>query len=476
MQEATGGIQLKMNFDAPSGNRFRQCLENGIFTVLFEHAAPGMELADCEAAEKLRRLEKTALEITELPCALALTDRYGSDKSRRAVDYAALLPEKSRNSHLVYLSGRNTDADGMRGMLAAAHSLNLANLVLVSGAVWGENHHELRKKSFTESTAALQMLREFTDNELFFAGAGVNAHYYSAPALYSSIAKLVKKFNRGAEFAVTQAGFDMAQLDALRTYLTRRGIHNPLIARLMLLTPDKVDKITLGKLLGINMTDDFRAILNKELRFSESQFEAAQYRRLELQAVGCKLAGFSGIQIAGADTPEKMQIAIKRIHRAFKEFTSFGQWVEEYKFYMARSDMAPSDQQFYLFEKLLENHSEEAALPQMAAYTLPAQNCWERFSSSARRFLFPEADKQPSRERVYWKKLLAGCRGCGECRLPQTQFYCPRLCPKQMCEGPCGELRDDGACIAGGGSCVHLNIWQEAQRRGEAYLLEGTAE
>jgi hypothetical protein len=38
----------------------------------------------------------------------------------------------------------------------------------------------------------------------------------------------------------------MAQLDALQLYLSRRGYHQGLIARLMLLTPDRVEKLIIG--------------------------------------------------------------------------------------------------------------------------------------------------------------------------------------------------------------------------------------
>ena len=61
MNEQPSGIQLEMNFDTPSGNRFRQCLGHGVFNVLFEVTAPGCELPDEEAAARLAVLEKTAL-------------------------------------------------------------------------------------------------------------------------------------------------------------------------------------------------------------------------------------------------------------------------------------------------------------------------------------------------------------------------------------------------------------------------------
>ena len=75
MENNSPNIQLEMNFSTPGGNRFRRCLDNGVFTVLFEHAAPGLELSDSDAGERLMELEKIVLASREVPAALALTDR-----------------------------------------------------------------------------------------------------------------------------------------------------------------------------------------------------------------------------------------------------------------------------------------------------------------------------------------------------------------------------------------------------------------
>lgn len=471
MENNQANIQLEMNFDIPSGNRFRRCLENGLFTVLFEHAAPGPELPEAEAARRFEKLEKAVLSCRELPASLAITDRCWSDNCRRAIDYAALINEKNRNSHLFYLSGRGLNMEGSAGLVAEAAGRNLANLVLVSGnSRSGESASTLRNMDFSESVEMIQFTRQYPSNGLFYPGAAVNPHLYGAPSLYAQLAKLIKKFNAGAEFAVTQAGFDMAQLDALQLYLSRRGYHQGLIARLMLLTPSWVEKLTSGTLPGVNISRDFLSILEKELRFSDSQFEAAQYRRLELQAAGCKLLGYNGIQIAGVDNPEKIHIALSRIAKALKEFTSLPQWLEEYKFYMARTDQARAEQDFYLYEKLLccDDKNER----DLSEFSLPEDSFRRRWGDRARRFFFPEADMQPAEERRWLKKLLAGCQSCEKCRLVQCQFHCPEKCPKGLLNGPCGGTRSNGKCEAGDFPCVHLDIWQSAHRRNECSTLE----
>ena len=44
------------------------------------------------------------------------------------------------------------------------------------------------------------------------------------------------------------------------------------------------------------------------------------------------------------------------------------------------------------------------------------------------------------------KGFLFDCRMCGECVLSSTGMACPMNCPKQMRNGPCGGVRDDGNC------------------------------
>lgn len=466
--------QLEMNFNSPSGNRFRNCLDHGIFTVLFEHSAPGAELPDEEAAPRLAVLEQAALGIAELPCALALTDRYWFTSGRRAVDYAALLPENRRNSHVVYLSGRDASPSEMRGMIAAARSANLANVVAVSGDRHpGENARATRRRHFTESVVTLRQLAGSPAAENFFPGGTINPHLYHAPGLYAALFKMVKKVQFGAQFIVTQAGFDMAQLDALRRFMTERSLYYPLVARLMLLTPERVEKIMAGALPGITISEDFLAILNKELSFSASQFEAAQYRRLELQAAGCRLLGYSGIQIAGVESPEKMRIAAERVRAALQEFTSLSHWVDEYKFYLARSDMARADEQFYLYQHLLDPAAEaDDGRPDATEFEPPAAGWMERLRERAARFFFPDALSQPAEERRWLKRLLAGCRHCRCCRLPETEFVCPERCPKRLSNGPCGGVRHNGWCEAGNFPCIHLKIWARAERRKECDALE----
>lgn len=452
-------LQLEINF-ARHGNRFRDALNRGEFVLLIENASPGRDNDPGASAERLAALESAVLGIEGINAALAITDRDCHLDVWRAVEYASALSPENRDRHVVYLSGRETSPEEIHNLATIAGNAGICNLVPVTGsALPGDTARECRRRTFTESVEILRMLGSGNGDVGFFTGATVNPFQYTPYTLMGQYYKLVKKINCGASFIVTQAGWDMLKLQSLRWYFIGRSLFYPMIARLMLLTPDKVERILAGEYPGINISGDFRKILEKEFHYSVNQFEAAQLRRLELQAAGCRLLGFSGIQLAGAELPGRAKIAAERIAGALREFTSFEHWIEEYNSYLARTEMAPFSSSFYLYDRTLHRpYPEEGEQQVLNDIGEPKISGGEKFGFRLRRFLFSHADRQRAGNGRLLKKLLAGCRNCARCRLPLTQFICTENCPKRLSNGPCGGVRPRGECELGGAECVHSRI------------------
>ena len=60
------------------------------------------------------------------------------------------------------------------------------------------------------------------------------------------------------------------------------------------------------------------------------------------------------------------------------------------------------------------------------------------------------------------KKILFGCKMCGQCVLHETGLTCPMGCPKTLRNGPCGGVRLNGHCeVIPDMMCV----WVKAERR-----------
>lgn len=464
------GLQLEMNFD-PSKNRFRENLDNGVFMLLFEQSAPSDDTDPAVAGERLKELEYATLGIKGIPSGLAITDRFTSPNTLSAPSIATALSTDDRDRHVVFLSGRESSLEKTAATGNFCIANGFANIVAVSGNTYqGESLKENRNRVFTDSVHILESLKP-REKYPFFSGCTVNPFKYSPETCFPQYFKLMKKLRQGANFIVSQLGWDMFKLQELRWYLSYRGKHFPTIARLMLLSPELLEKIQYGKLAGIQFSANFQNILESELKYSHNQFEAAQWRRLELQAAGCRLLGYSGIQIAGLNSPDRIKIAAERIKSAIVEFSSFTEWSQEYREYLARTEMAPYPRKFYLFENLfskahLETTPPMTAVPPMSLLTR------EKISYKLKKFMFPRADKQIPGSNYFAKKVFASCQECSHCRLPKTFYVCPELCPKGMANGPCGGTRVDGLCENADMECIYNEIMHLASCSNKVHKLE----
>ena len=58
------------------------------------------------------------------------------------------------------------------------------------------------------------------------------------------------------------------------------------------------------------------------------------------------------------------------------------------------------------------------------------------------------------------KGFLFDCRMCGRCILSATGMSCPMNCPKELRNGPCGGVREDGGCeVLPAMRCVWVDAW-----------------
>lgn len=465
----TPGLQLEMNFDK-QGNRFRDCIEGGIFSLLIEHDAPDLNTSPVAAAETLLKLENAVMSINEIPAALAITERQRFLNSYRSIDYAMALNQTNRDRHLLYVSGRDSDDKELERICKLASANNFCNLAAVSGNAFpGENVKNGSKHFFTDS---VNILHDNMGGKRIYPGCVVNPNKVAPYPMLAQMFKLVKKINFNAKFAVVQTNWDMAKLQALRWYLFSRNYNVPLIARLFLLTPELIDQIQAGKIPGVAFPFEMHSYLKQELSVSRNQFDAAQWRRLELQAAGCHFLGYSAIQLAGADTPDRARIAAKRIARALNEFTSFEHWVDEYKSYLAQSESSPYSGGYYFFEDLLKSQ-QLPPNPVRKSLKLPPLSNGKLRHFKLAHALFSRADDKPASRNWLLKRLLTSCRKCKKCQLPNNFYICPYTCPKQMLNGPCGGCSPDGRCeININNQCVFNQVAELANYFNAGHILE----
>lgn len=63
------------------------------------------------------------------------------------------------------------------------------------------------------------------------------------------------------------------------------------------------------------------------------------------------------------------------------------------------------------------------------------------------------------------KGIVFDCRMCGQCVLHVTGMTCPMTCPKNLRNGPCGGVRNNGHCeIVPDMPCIWVQAWERSQR------------
>lgn len=400
-------------------NRFRRTVEQGEFSLLIESAVPGPQLPADEVLRQLKTQEETLLGITEIKCGLAILDRGSNREARSAVEYASELSEENRDRHVVYLSGKGRDMAEIDHQLVMAAASGCFNIAAVTGDL--EDH-----PVYTDSGKIFQRLRE---DKRFFTGLTVNPYQYDPWAQTAQYSKLAARIMDDCGFFVTQMGWDTLKLQSLSWFLLNRNLYAPGFVRLLLPTPERMKNLLEHPAPGIIVGKELRSTMERELALDRTPFDVAQLRRLALQAVACKMLGFSGIQLAGAEHPRTAALAAKTIADALAKFTTFEEFLECYQSEMAAYEVNSFHLRFRLFDRVFRR-------------PYP-------FDDPPRPRELPDPDIS-FREKFFLKFS-------GKDPLARRRQGIPTVgaCPKHKASGPCGGVMHDGRCENGKNECVY---------------------
>ncbi len=450
-------MQLEMQYTQSKDNFFKQKLDELKFYILFEIEVPDKEHLQ-DAQDELRSMQET-LNQFENPAGFAFINT--NPNSVHPVELTSVLDESNKNKSIIYLSGKNSTKEKLQDDIKICIDAGFENISFVSG----DGTSEAERTPFVESVNALSLANQLECH----SGAVVNPFKYTTNDIFPQYHKLIKKFNNKANFITTQFGWDMKKLQELRIYLNHRDLHSPIITRQRFLSVNDVKNITNGKVPGVHISQDFHNLLNKELQYSNSQFLASQWRRLQINTAGCKLLGFSGIQISGLKSAKDFKAAYKLINNAFTEFSKFEKWKKVYFEHIAHYEMGPYPHLFYIYNNLLSDiHITRPTInePELDKVTLK-----DKLLFKACDFLFSNPKSKISNNYLL-KSLLLGCKTCDVCSSNKMAFVCRKSCPKQLANGPCGGSKANGDCELSDKECIHSKIMRIALWLNRVDILE----
>jgi methylenetetrahydrofolate reductase (NADPH) len=278
----------------------------------------------------------------------------------------------------------------------------------------------------------------------FFPGAAVSPFKYTEASQMQQYYKMEKKIACGAEFLITQVGWDWRKSLELFTYLKENGLTVPVIGNVYLLstltpTPRLMHD---GKLPGCFVGDELLARIQAE-RIDNHLERAAQ------QVAMYRTLGAAGVDLGGIPDFDRFARILQRaaeIGAAWEQFKDNLCW--------------PAKDPFYLYEEPDEESRAVTPRPTFGkrffdffhrAFLDPKHTGFHAFKKTmavlgadegkgAIYKLFNSSEKA-------FKYLLFECEECGDCFLPENFGLCTiGGCEKGMDNAPCGDATVDGRC------------------------------
>jgi methylenetetrahydrofolate reductase (NADPH) len=316
----------------------------------------------------------------------------------------------------------------------------------------------------------------------FFKGATISPFKKYESEVMVQYDKLFRKAKEGADFLITQVGFDARKFDELLRFMRRHDIQVPILGNVYILNRAVASVMNRGEVPGCVVTDELYRICQEESKAPDKGKKARLTRAAKLIGV-LKGIGYDGVHIGG---PSLRHEDVEWVIEKSKEFSSnWEEWAREFSF--------PQRNGFYLFEKDPKTGLNTDVF--IRKRTSPRKSFGHgimrffhhlAFTSQAplyspARWFYKKIDgtrmEGPMTELEYWVKFFSSrCRRCGDCTLLEVAFLCPQSqCPKYLFNGQCGGSID-GWCevFPNKKKCIYVRAYNRLKPyREEESLKEG---
>ena len=393
--------------------------------------------------------------------AISVTDNPGGNPALSTEMLCAAI-RKGGMEALVHLACRDKNRNELESMLYGLAAEDVRNVLILSGDFTAATAHSGRPKPVfdVDPVQTLQMIEEMNRGlehvvlnrktvlapTEIFAGACISPFKSLESELIPQYYKLKKKIEAGAQFLITQVGFDARKFHELLVWLKTNQFDIPCFANIYILGKGAATLMNSGGVPGCAVSDSLLSQIAEESKADDKGREARLLRASRMYALA-KGMGYAGAHIGGHGITYSM---VQRIVEQGEELSSNWQdLIEEFEY--------PQTDGFYLFEKnpanLLNTEvstkiGKKRRVPIMYRISRLAHVLLFNPKSFIFALMLPFArliDHMPRIRRLFHfvehvsKVVLFDCMNCGDCALFDVAFLCPMSqCPKQQRNGPCG--------------------------------------
>jgi methylenetetrahydrofolate reductase (NADPH) len=394
-------------------------------------------------------------------CAISITDNPGGNPAI-ATDILCAEIRKAGIDPLVHVAFRDRSRNQAESLLFQLAALDINNVLILTGDYPSNLGFTGKSKPVfdLDSVNGLRLVAEMNqgmEREImrkpvrlaatdFFAGVAFSPFKQMESEVMGQFYKMKKKIEAGADYVITQVGYDARKLHEFQLWLRSNRHTIPALAGIYVLSYPVARAMHQNNIPGCVVTDQ---LLSRIAAESESKDKGRQVRldRAAKMLAVVKGMGFRGAYISGQGLPfESVEYISARGNELARNWKAL---VHEFDY--------PQRNGFYFFERdpetglNTEKVSSRTQKPQRPLIFLlsraihrsifdPASPLFKpmcklmQFIHSSR-FLYKIFH---SVERLT-KSSLYACKDCGDCALFDTAYLCPvSQCPKDQRNGPCG--------------------------------------
>ena len=312
----------------------------------------------------------------------------------------------------------------------------------------------------------------------FFAGVAFSPFKQMEAEVMGQFYKMEKKIESGADFVITQVGYDARKLHEFQMWLNARERRIPALASIYVLSYPVAKAMHGNNVPGCVVTDKLLNRLAVEFESRDQGKQARLDRTAKMYAV-VKGIGYKGAYVSGQGLPfESLEYIVARgneLSADWMALLSDFDYPQEKGFYFferneetglntevpARKTQRPSRPLVYLLSRALHTLFFEPKSPIFG----PMRRLMRLIDSSRTAYkIFHWLER-------WSKSTLYACKDCGDCALFDIAYLCPvSQCPKDQRNGPCGGSYQ-GWCEVYPGE--KLCIWVKAYLRLKSQDREG---
>lgn len=392
---------------------------------------------------------------------------------------------------IIHLSCKDKNRNQMESILYAWDRIGLRNLLVITGDYPQQGYRGYAKPVFDLGSLHvldfLERMNQGAHNDeaaadappvhrtSFFKGVAISPFKRLEAELMAQYFKLHRKVDSGADYAITQVGFDARKFHEVLLYMRENRLQVPLLGNVFIPNLAVTELMFRGRVPGCVIPPRLYEDIQQEAKAADKGKKARLIRGAKLLSI-IKGLGYSGAHIGGPGLGFKdLDFLLSQAEQMADGWQAFipelSYWLEDGFYYfkkdednglnLPRPEERPAQVRggppSYTVSRLLHGLAFEPAAPLYG----PMKNACLAMDRGRLRSALTHIEH-------FLKFLAFNCQNCGDCTLAELAFLCPQSgCAKYLLNGACGGSRD-GWCevYPGRRRCLYVRIYERLRSNG----------